>query len=472
MIRGVGEMGHNSAVHAFIVINVIIFLYAITQKLQFSNIVKDEINNVLKRLGFGTFNERGTLKVLEQTKDAFKSSQIMNAYWNSFNTTLVATDEIKKEPIYSSQESSDFFNIENLMNDSSKMVSFSIWNAVPQILTSIGIIGTFFSILLSLSLPTGAKIDETFILELVRSLATGFYSSLCGIFLAVVFIVAEKYKTKSINTELSKINNCLNIAFPKLTPEAMLVKQSNILQNLSVDIQTSISNGFSEMSGGLGSALADVLDDETKKTIKEGVANSFIEMNAILAEIRNEAKVLKDELGELRNTKLQMFESIKKITEDQNKIQTEINKQSANLVENLSAFEKTMQPLTEVAKQVHSTNELSDKLIQSVKNVSDASTQIGASLTRSEEISNNAIQKVSELSGKISSEYSGLGGNIENWVKQSNSALENNLKEFDKSIGSVLNQVVTLSNSFNTGVISLERTVNKLEASSKVAREA
>lgn len=465
-------MGHDSAVLAFIAVNIVIFIYTTYHKHSFSKSLKTETNRVLAQLRFSGFDERGTLKVLEQVKDSFKVSPLLDAYWNNFSATLVATDSIKKEPIYSSQDSSEIFNIENIMGDSAKMVSFSISNAVPQVLTSVGIIGTFLSILLSLNLPEGAKIDETFILELVRSLATGFISSLVGISLAVIFILVEKYNTKSINSELSKINGLLNISFPKLTPEAMLVKQSHILENLSVDIQTSISNGFSEMSGGLGSALADVLDDDTKKTIKEGVAKSFIEMNSILTEIRNESKTLKEELSDLKNSKKEMFENIRKITDEQNKIQTEINKQSANLVENLGAFEKTMQPLMEVAKQVQSTNELSDKLIQSVKSVSDASIQIGLSLSRSEEISNISIQKVSELSGKISTEYSGLGGNIENWVKQSNTALENNLKEFDKSIGSVLNQVATLSNSFNTGVISLERTVNKLEASSKASREA
>ena len=465
-------MTHNSAVQVFIAVNIAIFAWSIIQKLQFSKRLKKEINVVLRRLGNKNFDEIGTRKIAEHLKSSFKASHVLNSYWENYSSSLVSTDSIAQEPIFSCQESSEIFNIEVMMEDSSKYVSFSIWNAVPQVLTSFGIIGTFLSILLSLKLPNGAKIEEAFILDLVKSLAIGFQSSLVGIFLAVIFIIVEKLNTKAINSELAKLNSWISSAFLRLNAETILIKQSHTLENLSVDIQTSISNGFSEMTGGLGNALADVLDDETKKTIKEGVATSFIEMNAILSEIRNEAKTLTDELVDLRNTKKEMFDNIKRINEEQNKIQTEINSQSANLVDNLRAFEKTIAPLAEVAKQVHATNELSDKLIQSVKNVSDASTQIGASLSRSEAVSSNAIQKVNELSDKIATEYSGLGGNIENWVKQSNSFLENNLKEFDKSIGSVLNQVVKLSDSFNISIISLERTVNKLEISDKVNREA
>ena len=107
-------MGHDSAVLAFIAVNIVIFIYTTYHKHSFSKSLKTETNRVLAQLRFSGFDERGTLKVLEQVKDSFKVSPLLDAYWNNFSATLVATDSIKKEPIYSSQDSSEIFNIENI----------------------------------------------------------------------------------------------------------------------------------------------------------------------------------------------------------------------------------------------------------------------------------------------------------------------------------------------------------------------
>lgn len=455
-------MKHNEVVAICIAFNTLIVVVTLLSKMKFAKKVKNEVNSVMRMLNFADKAERGTKKNIDKLNSAFKGSILLQKYWDSYSSSIVSTDPINEEPLFLSYDSSEIFNIENLLNESDSYVSFSIWNAVPQVLTSIGIIGTFASILTSLTDLNSGNIDETFIKHLVSSLAMGFWSSLFGISYAVIFIIFEKKNTKEVTSSLTKINRWISTAFPKLTVENILIKQSHTLSNLSVDIQSSISNGFSQMTGGLGDALADVIDDDTKKTIKEGVAASFIEMNTILAEIRNESKELHDELNDLKSAKTEMFSNIKTLTEEQRKIQSEINSQNSNLVENLKAFEKTIAPLNEVAKQVQSTNELSDKLIQSVKNISDISTQMGASISKSEELSSSTIQKIGQLTSTITNEYKGLGSNVETWVKESNSHLESNLREFDKSISSVLNQVVTLSNSFNTGVISLERTVSKL----------
>lgn len=455
-------MKHSEVVAICIAFNTLIVVVTLLSKIRFSKKIKDDVASIMNILSFSNRSERGTKKNIEMLNSAFKGSALFQKYWDSYSNSIVSTDPIHNEPLFLSYDSSEVFNIENLLNDSDSYVSFSIWNAVPQVLTSVGIIGTFASILMSLTELNSGNINEGFIKNLVSSLADGFWSSLFGIFYAVVFISWEKITTKEITSSLSKINRWISSAFPKLTVENILIKQSNTLSNLSVDIQSSISNGFSQMTGGLGEALADVIDDDTKKTIKEGVAASFLEMNKILVEIRTESKELHDELIDLKSAKIEMFNNIKTLTEEQRKIQAEINSQNANLAENLKAFEKTIAPLNEVAKQVQSTNELSDKLVLSVKNISDISTHMGASISKSEELSTTTIQKIGQLTSTITNEYKGLGSNVETWVKESNSHLENNLKQFDKSISSVLNQVVTLSNSFNTGVISLERTVSKL----------
>ena len=455
-------MSHDLIVYAFMAINVAVFGWAHRQKRQFTKAIDAELQSTIQKLNSKTFEERGTKALVEHARAAFSGNGEVQSLWEHFENGLVALDPVTNEPLCASSPSDDFLNLENLLSRSKSMVSYSIWNAVPQILTSVGIIGTYASILATLLSIGKDGINEQFILGLVRGLAWGFTSSLVGISLAVLFIFLEKITTKGIGKSLAAVNIWMEKAFPTLTAERTLVEQSHLLKNLSADMMTSISRGFSEMTGSLGPALADVLDDETKKTIKEGVASSFKEMNAILVEVRNESKNLTQELTELRTAKREMLDNVKSMIEEQKALQTQINFQSSRLVEDLKVFGKTIEPLTEVAKQVQATNELSSQLLNSVSSITSATEKIQISLQKADAMTNDTASKFNAQLEKIGSEYRGLVESIEGWTKQSNVSLQNNLVEFDKNIGGVLSQVLALSNSLNNGVVILEKSVTRL----------
>ena len=187
-----------------------------------------------------------------------------------------------------------------------------------------------------------------------------------------------------------------------------------------------------------------------------------MEINSILTDIKDESRLLKDEMAELRNSKQAILDTIKTLTSEQNKIQAEINVQSVNLAENLKSFEKIIQPLAEVARQVQATNELSDKLVNSVSTVTEATKNIQLTVSNAESMNNESVARFTEHVKGLGSEYGTLVTSIESWVNQSNISLQNNLGEFDKNIGDVLRQVLTISNSLNTSVVNLERAAIKL----------
>lgn len=455
-------MNHEIVVYCFISVNLVIFLHMLANKIPFTNRIKSEIKNALVQLKYDRLDEVGTVKVREKFRSAFKGNLNLQPLWMQYESTLVVTSPVEQEPILSPRSSEEYLNLENLLERSLSSVSFSIWNAVPQILTSIGIIGTFASILTSLLTLKDSAINEAFIIKLVNSLALGFFSSLVGVFLAVVFTYYEKSVTKTMTRLLAELNHRITVSFPSLTFERLLVEQSHILGNLSADISTSISSGFTAMTGSLGPALADFMDDETKKIVKNGIASSFLEINSILTDIKDESRLLKDEMAELRNSKQAILDTIKTLTSEQNKIQAEINVQSVNLAENLKSFEKIIQPLAEVARQVQATNELSDKLVNSVSTVTEATKNIQLTVSNAESMNNESVARFTEHVKGLGSEYGTLVTSIESWVNQSNISLQNNLGEFDKNIGDVLRQVLTISNSLNTSVVNLERAAIKL----------
>lgn len=457
-------MSHDIVVYFFIIINIVIFINMLRHKLSFARNANKEIRQVMDRFRSDEVGEIATRKQFDFVNEVFSKTSNLKCLWEEFSSNLVEKNKIDREPIYTPAPAEYVINIENLMDRSLSFVSFAVWNSVPQILTSVGIIGTFVSIWASLKGLGGiTTISEKFILDLVDAVAMGFISSLFGVLLAVVFTFWEKMTTRDLIRGLSNLNSGLNKYFPVISSEKLMVEQTHILANLSTDISSSISNGFSTMTGSLGPALADIIDDETKKTIKDGVANSFLEMNVVLKDIRDESQKLKEELEELKTSKQAVLETVKRLTEEQNKIQAEINTQSNNLAKNLESFEKILAPLSEVARQVQATNELSDKLIVSVANVSEATKSIQNSVISNEASSKVISLQIADQSKAIKDEYGGLVVGIQGWVDNSNKALQNNLSEFDKNVGDVLRQVLTISNSLNTSVINLERIVKKTD---------
>lgn len=453
---------HHLIVFAVIGLIVVIFALSLSYLRKFSNGLLGEITPVLKFFHESTLKDRGKKSNILFINEAFNGSDTLKSYWQSYSASIVTTDPTLEEPLYLSSDSGEVFNIENLLNDSDFFVSYSIWNAVPQVLTSIGIIGTFASILTSLQGLNSGNIDEVFIKQLVASLALGFWASLAGIFSAVLFTIIEKARTNKVNCLLAKINQFIHQSFPKMTVENILIEQSHTLRNLSVDIQTSISNGFTQVTGGLGAALADVLDDETKTAIKQGVSASFTELTNILTNIRDESRGLHEELEQLKQAKEQMFNNLKSITAEQQKMQSNIDIQNRALVETLQTFDQALASFSNAAAQMDSAGKITNKLADSANLISAASDIMSQSVIQSGQISATHIEQIKKLTSSIKSEYDGLSSDVETWVNQSNEHLTKNLVGFDKSISAVLSQFGSLCNALNAAVIGLERSVTKM----------
>lgn len=265
------------SVYIFIAINFFIFVSAVWQKYIFISGAKEEIFRVLRNLKSREFEERGSVEIQKHARGAFKNSQVLSPLWAQFEESLIETDPKQVGSIYAAVASDNIFNVDNLLHLSKSFVSHSIFGAVPQILTSVGIIGTFFTIIQKLGQNgQGEKINDFFITSLVGSLSSAFYSSLFGISFAVVFLSVEKFTMKGLADGLQEINFWFEGKFKVLSPERILFEQKTILSGLKEEIANAITESVQDISASMGSALTDALDEETKETIKRGVKSFLI----------------------------------------------------------------------------------------------------------------------------------------------------------------------------------------------------
>lgn len=459
---------HSIVIGLFVTLNILLFLFMFTKKRRFFLALEKDLEEILFNLERAPENERASRALRNFVSDKFSKNQILNLLWKKFEQHLVVLDEFDDSRHYAGNDPESFINLENILSLSkNSFLSIPIWSAIPQALTSIGIIGTFSSIFIVL-VSNQIDIDQTFIKSLVHAVAVGFASSIIGVLLAVWFLLYEKYKCNKISIYTDSINHHLTTFFPILTTDGLLQKQIIGIQSLSRDIGTSISTGFAEMSGNLGPALADIIDDDTKKIVKDNVATSFIEMNSILKSLRDESKNLFEEMQELRKSKSEIYEAINAIKIDQSNLQNQINQQTASLSENLATLERTLAPLREVASQVEATNDLSSKLVSSVTEVGNASKVIQEIVSQS----SGLITEMKPHMKQLSDEYKGLATNIESWVTQSNISVQNNLKEFDSHIATVLERATSLSNGLNTSVNRLDSTFQNFSSKLTMNKES
>ncbi|MGZ3770497.1 MAG: hypothetical protein ACXVCP_09550 [Bdellovibrio sp.] len=449
---------------SFIIItsNIIFFIRWSKKKRRFFNDIIKTLENLNVDLEILPREERGTNKAYELLNDTFKNYTILKPIWAGISRNIVQFNKVDRDDLRLIIPAQNILNFETLTfnhNDSETQI---VWNAVPQILTSMGIIGTFISIVTLLIFNLSNTIDNEFIIMLVRSLAIAFLSSLTGVFLAVIFVNSEKTKTAKVMKLIESINEKINSYFSPNSIETLLIDQNYEIANLASSMQTSIASGFNELKGGMGQALTDIMDDTTKETIKNGIANSFVEMNNIIKDLKEEQKVLLNEMQDLKETKRNVIQTINKINEDQSRINTQITVESDRLLQSIGTFQQTIAPLADVAKQIQSISDLSIALTNSIQTMVMASDRIKASVEQSDQISQDVVNKYGNQIEKINSEYVNLVKGIETWVNQSNSSLQINLGSFDKSVSNVFSQINVLSNSLATGVVSLERTVKNM----------
>jgi hypothetical protein len=214
------------------------------KKRRFFKVLQTDLEQIVIHLQGASVEERATRNLRNLARTSFSRNQALFTLWKKYEQHLVVLDDIDDTRHYSGSDPESFFNLDSILTVSQhSFVSVPIWTAIPQALTSIGIIGTFSSIFMVLFFNKGA-IDQTFIQSLVEAVATGFLSSIVGVSLAVWFLMFEKIKSHKIDNKTDSVNQCLTDFFPLLNTDALLHEQVKCLKNLSRDINVELTCKF------------------------------------------------------------------------------------------------------------------------------------------------------------------------------------------------------------------------------------
>ena len=156
-------------------------------------------------------------ETFDHLRSTFKSNQSFGHPWNEFSESIVKERKEDGEFEYrNTLEAHDFFNVDAIISSSRAwLFSFRLgtFGSIPNILTGLGIVGTFFGILSGI--PEGVAPDAISkgIPYFLIGMKGAFLASLSGLILALVFTFVEKYLMDLMETQCRLLAERLDTLF-------------------------------------------------------------------------------------------------------------------------------------------------------------------------------------------------------------------------------------------------------------------
>lgn len=362
----------------------------------------------------------------------------------------------------------------------------SFFKAVPGILTSLGLLGTFVALLLGLN---GLSMDAssgavTGLNNLIENLSGKFATSIVALGLSVVFLLFEILVCQPrIRAARQRLVRALDLALPRLTSERVIldiqretVKQSRSLANISSDVVGKFSEVFkadlapvfavgistsmaNQLQAEMGPMLTDLRETMSNLTttvgrLEQNKQDSVVgEFGALTAALERSIRDALGEMGKqfqsaLTGSTQEEFGQLAAIIQGSARVVEQMNSNFTVLEATLrtvvdEAKRSTTEQLTSGAEQTQRLSSLVEALMVKLnESASHNYTQMSAALTsvvndlsdRVTQLSDELVRKVTETAEHSQSTASRTIEQASNWNAQTQKQLTDLLSTLrDKS---------------------------------------
>jgi len=195
----------------------------------------------------------GKLSLTEFNKldESLRNNSALLHPWKEFSETVIKDEVEGSINIWNTRQAEDFFSFDKIILPK---LHLTFLEAVPGIVTGIGLLGTFIALFDGLqNLHIGADMQVNGIDGLINNLSSKFLSSIIGVFSAVVFLVIEKFCVGILENKCHELEHRLNDLFPRLITEGLLTKllteakeQTNQLKHFNTDMTSRLKSSLEE----------------------------------------------------------------------------------------------------------------------------------------------------------------------------------------------------------------------------------
>ncbi|MFA6209162.1 MAG: hypothetical protein WCT03_02350 [Candidatus Obscuribacterales bacterium] len=460
------------------------------------SILKAELGEVDKFLSgyFGPVDGE-TLELLNEKLRSFK---VFGECWAEFEETLVPVRENGKDYQYNTQRASVFINEELLVD---KNVSVGFYQAVPGILTGLGLLGTFTAIIWGLSsLNFDHSTGQVHGIEgFIESLGGKFLSSLVGLFFSITFLVFEKLQFGKVQRLCLSVQNQLDRLFPQQVVEKILFsiqkgieEQANALRIFNSELAMHLKQGLQDSIVPTMKLIVEAVDSLNKTTEelkqqKEQSASDLVDTivsnfkSALTDHTSAELTQLRDAMTATAEQQLKTRDGLENVSNAFAKLSEEVHSTTRDFIEQLrstvsemigdnrtwssefrerfsvdlnqqSEFNNSLQ--IKIKDSIHnSIDSLETAFDQHLKNVSD---RMDGVLTRVSTWANESSDELSKYANALASQSSAIVTAGDS-IKEASTDLDTMFKEQKEFLESLREAISTFRTVAETVTVSAER---------------
>ena len=157
-----------------------------------------------------------------------KVKEILGLPWTEFVETLILPESESDDPIRNTSEVSRYLNDATIV---SPKISSGFYQAVPNLLTGVGILGTFLGLAAGVGAASSglssSKPDEitAALQQLLGGASLAFWTSIAGISASILFVLVERFSSRRLHVELDKWVGAIESRLKRVTPEGVALQQ-------------------------------------------------------------------------------------------------------------------------------------------------------------------------------------------------------------------------------------------------------
>ena len=418
-----------------------------------------------------------------------KAESAFGLPWTEFVETLVLPAPGSHHPIRNTVDVSRYLNDATIIFP---RISFSFYQSVPNLLTGLGILGTFVGLAFgvgaaSSGISSGDPSEITASLQkLLDGASLAFLTSIFGILSSILFVPVVRLSSRFLHLEVNKWVGAIEGRVRRVTPESVALDQldearsaTEQLKTFNTELVFSIEKALDEgVAGRLAPQIERLIEavdgirsdrltdagqmveralDRFTTAMQERTGDQFEEMASIVANLN---ETLKDSAAGLAQSQKDVGETLSSVMTE---VKTSMGAGATAMTETLE------QSLAEVTHIVSgASQQLADQLTESSATAATELSQVFTS--SSQRIADVSSEAVSNISGALRS-LAEASGSLDRSTRQSEHMLAN-MSGFVDRINSLRNTIESAHREIAGCVASVGQAARETRASSQKTIDA
>lgn len=374
---------------------------------------------------------------------------------------IIGYKGILKDGKYTTEYAADYFSIDSLSKPYD--VKLKVFSAIPNILTSLGILGTFLG--LSLALISFNSVDSEAIRNSINSLlagmSTAFWTSVAGMATSAIFLFRERKLVNNTELDIDVLCSKLDAQFHRSADQVIIDSFTQKTEDGDIISPAESFNVIIESVKKMKTTL-EMFGTDLCDSIGNAMDTSFQErlvpiINELAKKLENPAQAVTDSLVKELADVCNSF---------QNNLTESVNKQMDELLERFIDASNAINNIPEVIDNINKTFVSStDDTLKAHEEISKA---LDDQMLRLSDLSDSfaeAIDKMTVSVTKIESINNSLA-DVPDSVKAASEAIDaasGNLKESNSQVVETMNSIQEINGKTSEAVLGYTTNIQSIQ---------